>query len=94
MKIKTVEDGNSWVVTAPPSKSFMNRALIIAALSKGVSRLKNPIYCDDTKYMIKALKAFGVKIETTKKEVKKYNHSTYIDRVYSYLCNSILFGYN
>ena len=70
MKIKTVEDGNSWVVTAPPSKSFMNRALIIAALSKGVSRLKNPIYCDDTKYMIKALKAFGVKIETTKKEVK------------------------
>ena len=62
MKIKTVTDGQTWEVTAPPSKSFMNRALVISALAKGKSILTNPIYCDDTNYMIKALKLLGVKI--------------------------------
>jgi len=62
MKIKTVGNGNSWTVQAPPSKSYMNRALIISALSEGVSILRNPIFCDDTNFMIRALKDFGVKI--------------------------------
>ena len=65
MKIKTVPDGQVWEVTAPPSKSFMNRALIISALANGKSILNNPIYCDDTNYMIKALKLLGVKIKTS-----------------------------
>jgi len=74
MKIKTVDDGqstgNRWEVTAPPSKSFMNRALIISALAKGKSTLKNPIYCDDTNHMIKALRLLGVKIKTSKSKVE------------------------
>ncbi len=69
MKIKTIEDGNSWVVSAPPSKSYMNRALIIAALAAGKTVLKNPVYCDDTKYMMNSLRLLGVKISATEKEV-------------------------
>ena len=74
MKIKTVDDGrstdNRWEVTAPPSKSFMNRALIISALADGKSTLNNPIYCDDTNHMIKALRLLGVKIKTSKSKVE------------------------
>ena len=44
-------------VTIPGSKSYTNRALIIAALADGVSRLKKPLVSDDTKYMIEALKS-------------------------------------
>jgi 3-phosphoshikimate 1-carboxyvinyltransferase len=72
MKIKTIENGNSWIVNAPPSKSFTNRALIISALADGVSTLKNPIFCDDTKYMIQALEMFGVKIERNEKQIKVF----------------------
>jgi 3-phosphoshikimate 1-carboxyvinyltransferase len=65
MKIKSITDGQIWEITAPPSKSFMNRALIISALANGKSILNNPIYCDDTNYMINALKLLGVKIKTS-----------------------------
>ena len=51
------------VVEAPPSKSYTQRALIIAALAKGKSVIKNTLFSDDTLYMISALKQFGVKIE-------------------------------
>ena len=50
-------------VTIPGSKSYTNRALIIAALADGVSRLKKPLVSDDTKYMIEALKGFGIQVE-------------------------------
>ncbi|MBI2415671.1 MAG: 3-phosphoshikimate 1-carboxyvinyltransferase [Candidatus Kerfeldbacteria bacterium] len=58
-----------YTVTVPGSKSFMNRALICAALAKGQSTLLNPVYCDDTNYMIKALRALGVHINTTARQV-------------------------
>ena len=50
-------------ITIPGSKSFTNRALIIASLAKGKSLLKNPLYSDDTKVMIQALKQLGVSIQ-------------------------------
>ena len=49
-------------VTVPGSKSFTNRALLIAALADGVSCLKKPLLSDDTKYMIEALKGFGIQV--------------------------------
>ena len=49
-------------VTVPGSKSFTNRALLIAALADGVSCLKKPLLSDDTKYMIEALRGFGLQI--------------------------------
>ena len=41
-------------VKIPGSKSYTNRALLIAALAEGISRLENPLISDDTRYMIQA----------------------------------------
>ena len=53
----------SGTVTVPGSKSYTNRALLIAALADGDSRLEKPLVSDDTKYMIQALKGFGIEVE-------------------------------
>ncbi len=50
------------VIEAPPSKSYTQRALIIAALADGTSIIKNPLLSNDTNYMISALGQLGVKI--------------------------------
>ncbi|NIQ02350.1 MAG: 3-phosphoshikimate 1-carboxyvinyltransferase [Nitrospinaceae bacterium] len=49
-------------VAAPPSKSYTNRAYIIAALAEGEVRLENPLFSDDTRYMREALVQFGVPV--------------------------------
>ena len=50
-------------VACPASKSYTNRALLIAALADGVSILSNPLISDDTKYMHLALEQFGISIK-------------------------------
>ena len=50
-------------VECPGSKSYTNRALLIAALAEGVSTLRNPLFSDDTKYMSLALEQFGVPVK-------------------------------
>jgi len=50
-------------VAAPPSKSYTNRAYIVAALAEGTVRLENPLFSDDTRYMREALLQFGVPVE-------------------------------
>ncbi|MBC8283181.1 MAG: 3-phosphoshikimate 1-carboxyvinyltransferase [Nitrospinae bacterium] len=62
IEIKPVEK-ISGTVTVPGSKSYTNRALLIAALADGVSRLEKPLVSDDTKYMIQALKSFGIQVQ-------------------------------
>lgn len=52
----------SGTVTVPGSKSYTNRALLVAALADGVSHLEKPLVSDDTKYMIRALKGFGIEV--------------------------------
>ncbi len=47
---------------APPSKSYTNRAYIVAALADGEVRLENPLFSDDTRYMREALSQFGVTV--------------------------------
>ena len=49
-------------VTIPGSKSYTNRALLIAGLTDGECRLEKPLISDDTKYMIQALRSFGVPV--------------------------------
>ncbi len=56
-------------VEAPPSKSYTNRALVIASLANGKSLLKNALFSDDTEYMISALKQFGIRIERRNKDI-------------------------
>jgi 3-phosphoshikimate 1-carboxyvinyltransferase len=50
-------------VTAPPSKSYTHRALIMAALGSGQSTILNPLYAEDTLLTINALRMLGNPIE-------------------------------
>ncbi|QYX57359.1 3-phosphoshikimate 1-carboxyvinyltransferase [Roseovarius sp. SCSIO 43702] len=50
-------------VTLPGSKSVTNRALLVAALARGKSRLSGILRSDDTHHMMVALRAMGVEIE-------------------------------
>ena len=47
----------------PGSKSITNRALLLAGLAKGTSRLTGALKSDDTRYMADALRAMGVNVE-------------------------------
>jgi len=49
-------------LTAPPSKSVTQRALVAASLADGVSRLRRPLLGDDGRRMVEALTAFGVAV--------------------------------
>ena len=52
--------------TPPGSKSLTNRALIIAALAGGDSRLSNCLFADDTYVMLDSLKRLGFQLELGK----------------------------
>ena len=52
-------------ISIPGSKSYANRALVIAALAKGETILSNVPSCDDVKYMIEAIKLLGAKVVRT-----------------------------
>lgn len=50
-------------VSPPGSKSITNRALLLAGLAKGTSRLTGALKSDDTRYMAEALRAMGVSVD-------------------------------
>ncbi len=60
--IKTT-DAFDAVIMLPPSKSYTNRALMVASLAEGPSTIINPSTSDDALIMIDALRAFGVSID-------------------------------
>lgn len=47
-------------VFLPGSKSLSNRALLIAALAKGTTKITNLLVSDDIKHMLKALTSLGI----------------------------------
>src|ERR687895_1482311 len=49
-------------IRVPGSKSVTNRALIIAALADGNSRITNPLFSDDSFYLMNALVRLGIDI--------------------------------
>lgn len=51
-------------IEIPGSKSYTNRALVMAALTKGPVTLYHPLYSEDTEAMIDCLKTLGLQIET------------------------------
>ena len=67
IEIQPVQRPIDAAVTVPGSKSFTNRALLIAALAEGRSRLTGALFSDDTRYMYKALRQLGVEIEVDEK---------------------------
>ena len=61
-EIKPIQRPVDAIVTVPGSKSYTNRALLIASLAKGHSRLTGALFSDDTRYMYEALRQLGVAI--------------------------------
>lgn len=49
-------------VTAPPSKSYSVRALLLGAMAEGTTTITNCLDADDTRYAIEALRAIGYEI--------------------------------
>lgn len=50
-------------VRVPGSKSLTNRALLIAALANGTTRLTNALFSDDSRYFAKALQTLGFDVQ-------------------------------
>lgn len=64
---------DSKLIAIPGSKSYTNRALIMAALTKGPVTLINPLFCEDTETMISALQTLGLRIETEPDKIIVYD---------------------
>lgn len=54
-------------VEVPGSKSYTNRALLVAAMACGASTVTGALFSDDTRYMCNALRKLGVEIEADEK---------------------------
>jgi 3-phosphoshikimate 1-carboxyvinyltransferase len=63
IEIKTVSHPIDAMVRLPGSKSYTNRALIVAALATGRSRIEGALESDDTRYMLAALRDLGIRAE-------------------------------
>ena len=57
-------------IAVPGSKSYTNRALLVAAMAHGVSTLTGALFSDDTRYMSASLRKLGVKIDADEKRAK------------------------
>jgi 3-phosphoshikimate 1-carboxyvinyltransferase len=56
-------------VTAPPSKSYSVRALLLGAMAEGTTTITNCLDADDTRYALEALRSIGFQIDGTFKGV-------------------------
>src|ERR1700722_13582939 len=60
-------------IEIPGSKSYTNRALVMAALTKGPVTLDHPLYSEDTEAMIACLRTLGLRIETSHDQAIVYD---------------------
>ena len=51
-------------VRLPGSKSISNRMLLLAALSQGVTEIRDLLHSDDTEHMLNGLRVLGVVVES------------------------------
>jgi len=61
LKVKNISQIGG-VVKAPPSKSYSHRAVILASLADGTSKLYDMLYSEDTLASIRVCKALGAEI--------------------------------
>ncbi len=59
-------------VTLPGSKSYTNRALILAAMGHGRSTITSALFSDDTHYMAESLRRLGISVQHNEE------HATFI----------------
>jgi 3-phosphoshikimate 1-carboxyvinyltransferase len=62
VEITSVKHPLATAVTMPGSKSYTQRALVLAALAEGKSVLRNPLVAEDTRHLIAALELLGTDI--------------------------------
>src|ERR1700722_6955163 len=69
LKLYPLEKPITKTIEIPGSKSYTNRALLMAALIENPVTIKNPLKSDDTVAMIECLKTLGITIDETEKEI-------------------------
>ena len=67
IRIQPMRQPLDTTIEVPGSKSYTNRALLIAALARGASTVTGALFSDDTRYMCNALQKLGVEIDTDEK---------------------------
>src|SRR5205809_1829773 len=65
MKVIPKVDRVNATVTAPPSKSYSVRALLLAAMAEGTTTVTNCLDSDDTRYALEALRTIGFDVRGT-----------------------------
>ena len=78
LKIKNFSKING-SVKAPSSKSYSHRAVILASLAEGKSKLFDVLYSEDVLSTIRACKALGAKIDMKKEIILKGDKSQTVD---------------
>jgi 3-phosphoshikimate 1-carboxyvinyltransferase len=63
VKLRIIPSSVTGEVSAPPSKSYTHRAVIVASLAAGESLIEDPLLSDDTRYTIEACRSLGADIE-------------------------------
>ena len=63
LQIQPITHPLNATVRVPGSKSLTNRALLIAALAQGKTRLTNALFSDDSRYFANALQTLGFDLE-------------------------------
>ena len=54
-------------IEVPGSKSYTNRALLVAAMARGTSTVTGALFSDDTRYMSASLRKLGVEVNADEK---------------------------
>ena len=78
LKIKNFSKING-TVKAPSSKSYSHRAVILASLAEGKSKLFDVLYSEDVLSSIRACEALGAKIDRKKEIILKGDKSQTVD---------------
>ncbi|HEY3268122.1 MAG TPA: 3-phosphoshikimate 1-carboxyvinyltransferase [Armatimonadota bacterium] len=65
-------------VAVPSSKSYTNRALLLASLAEGDSVIRHPLQSDDAEAMTEALRALGVDIEQRGEDVVVHGRGRFL----------------
>lgn len=63
VEIKPLRQKLDVAIAIPGSKSFTNRALVMAAVARGTSKLRSPLFSDDSYWCVDALKKLGLTVE-------------------------------
>ena len=78
LKVKNFSKING-AVKAPSSKSYSHRAVILASLSEGKSKLFDVLYSEDVLSTIRACEALGARIDKKREIILKGDKSQTVD---------------